>query len=152
MTKSALVNVTKSALAKLIYFTTLLSLLSACSASQGPSLVGKANEEASEAGGMQQVTLSPAQTEVYQTGIKGLITSSETADFVSVKTLKFSSQPGLHICGYASYQLSGAKKETPFYVEIREEEGKPTLHRGQLGSDAAKLSKVKFVCRHHGLF
>lgn len=139
---------------KLALLTFLVFTLTGCSSGESPTLIGKTSAEKA---GQQQVTLTQEQVTLYQTGLGELIKSispkDSAPDFISVKTLKFTNQPGQHICGYARYKDQQAKRlETPFYVELREEEGKPTLHRGQLGSDEAKLSKVKFVCRYHGLF
>lgn len=132
-----------------------LSLLASCSGNQSEeiTLIGKQTTQTEKIAGNHSLSLSAEETTLYQDGIRGLIGVSNETKFVSVKTMKLGAEHGRHICGYARYKdATGTSQETPFYVEIRTVDGKPTLHRGQLGSDASKLSKVKFVCRHHAVF
>lgn len=126
-------------------------MLAACSSEQNKSQLGAITGNAEK---YQPIELSAEQTSLYQKGLKEILPVNRPAKFNAVKTIKFSNQPGLHICGFVAFKpASGEPIEQPFYVELREqqEDGvkKNVIHRGQIGSDPAKLSKVKFVCRHH---
>lgn len=111
------------------------------------SLLGENSETEN---GNKTITLTEDQVRLYQDGVRAAIPNPESANFVSVKAMELKGQPGLHICGHVKYDDAAATPtEAPFYAELREEEGKPTLHRGQVGEDEAKRAKVDFVCREH---
>lgn len=98
----------------------------------------------------QKIALNQAQTTLYQEGVLKILPQPETADFLSVKAMQLAGLEGVHVCGYVAHKKGdGNREELPFYVELREEAGTPIIHRGQLGTDASKTSKIKFVCRHH---
>ncbi len=124
-------------------------MLAGCSSGQDASLLG---QSPIGEGGAKTVSLSAAQVKLYQNGLMEIVPNRQTADYKSVTALEFTGKPGVHICGYVTFEDEGGKRsEKRFYVELRRQEGSDdyALHRGQLGTDAAKLSKVKFVCRHH---
>lgn len=117
-----------------------------CTNEQGLSLIG--GEDADQ--GNKVITLTEEQTMTYQNGVRAAIPNPDSANFLSVKAMELKGQPGLHICGDVRYDDAAATPtEAPFYAELREEEGKPKLHRGQVGEDEAKRAKVDFVCRNH---
>lgn len=125
----------------------LLSWLQGCSADQATPLTNADNAAKT---GQQTIALNPAQTELYQSSLKQILPNPATARFTGVKALKFADQSGIHICGYVkNNNENGEAAETPFYIELRMENDQDIVHRGQVGSDPAKLAKVKFVCRHH---
>lgn len=134
---------------KIIVILSLLLPLSAC-------LSGK------ETGGLIKSTtpnektrliiLTVGQEGLYQEAVQSILPTKSPAKFLTVKTLKFHDQEGLHTCGYANYKTeAGQNSETPFYVELRKTTEKYGVHRGQVGTDDEKKAKVKFVCRHHKL-
>lgn len=121
--------------------------LAGCSTGDNGSLVEQAGLKQ-----VGEVQLSEAQVQLYQSGLKKIIAKPETASFKGVKALTFAPKPGVHICGFVSSEIApGKMAEQQFYVELRKEEGGEAfrVHRGQIGSDEAKLAKVKFVCRQH---
>ena len=125
----------------------LLIGLAGCGNDQKVSLVGQTPLSSAE---RSELTLTPSQVELYQKGLKDYLGGTGTLSFAGVQALSYQDNPGVHICGYVTYAKSdGAKSEKPFYVELRADEGKETVYRGQVGADEAKLSKVKFVCRYH---
>lgn len=131
-------------------------LLSACSGEQNKTQLGAISDvdTSAVATKAELMPLTPGQIHLYQQGLAEIIPSQQSAKFNAVKSMKFSNQPGLHICGYAAFKTAtGQQSELPFYVELRQQitEGtsKDIIHRGQLGTDPSKLSKVNFVCRHH---
>ena len=126
-------------------------LLAACSGGQDNSQLGAITGNVEK---YQPYELTADQTSLYQKGLKEILPTTGPVNFNAVNTIKFSNQPGLHICGFVAFKAtSGEQTEQPFYVELRIEQddgaSKTIIHRGQIGSDPAKLSKVNFVCRHH---
>ncbi len=102
------------------------------------------------AAGHKPVVLSQAQSKLYKDGVNEIVSNPQTATFRGVKALELKGKPGVHVCGYVAHKNAGGEnRELPFYVELRDENGAPLIHRGQVGDDETKRSKVKFVCRHH---
>ncbi len=100
--------------------------------------------------GVQRVALTPAQSQLVENGVKQMV-ESQTAGLSAVTATRLPGKPGIHVCGFVSKSLPDGKSgpDQPFYVELREVDGKPETERGQVGSDPSKLSKVNFVCRHN---
>lgn len=128
-------------------------MLSACQSGGEAGLQGlqggmqKSLDGAQKAGAYQ---LSAEQVALYQAGVKEILPAPETASFQGVRALEYGTPKGVHICGYVGYSApQKVRQEVPFYVELRQEDGKPLVHRGQVGTDEAKRAKVKFVCRGH---
>ena len=103
-----------------------------------------------DATGIQRVTLTPAQSQLVESGVRQMV-ESQTAKLSAVTATRLSDKPGVHVCGFVSKNQSDGKPgpDQPFYVELREVDGKPATERGQVGSDPSRLSKVNFVCRHN---
>lgn len=125
-----------------------LNSLQGCSSEQGLSSLTGAKKKTDEF--KQVVELTPEQTTLYQSSLKQILTNPQTATFSNVKALKFTGEPGTHICGYVKTKTEIAEAaEQEFYIELRLLNEQDIVQRGQVGSDPAKLAKVKFVCRHH---
>lgn len=130
-----------------IVLASLFFTLSACSSDNN---IAGVTTKAPESTNFKMLQLQPDQIKLYQDGIKTLIPNPDSANFKIVKALKYTAKEGLHICGYAiTVNLKNNPVEIPFYVELLQEAETTVVHRGQVGTDEAKLSKVKFVCRHH---
>lgn len=57
-------------------------------------------------------------------------------------------EEGLDICGWVD--TAGAETASlPLYVELREDDGRITAQRGQVGATPENLAKVRFMCREH---
>ncbi len=100
--------------------------------------------------GVQSVALTPAQALLIDNGVKQMV-GSQNAQLSAVKATRLPDKVGVHVCGYVSKKQPNGKDgpSLPFYIELREADGKPVTERGQVGSDPSKLSKVNFVCRHN---
>ncbi len=103
-----------------------------------------------EAQGVQRVTLTPAQSQLVESGVKQMV-ESQTTKLSAVTATQLPEKPGIHVCGFVSKnQPDGTPgPDQPFYLELRDVDGKPATERGQVGSDPSRLSKVNFVCRHN---
>ena len=103
-----------------------------------------------EAQGVQRMTLTPAQSRLVESGVRQMV-ESQTARLSAVTATRLADKPGVHVCGFVSKTLADGKPgpDQPFYVELRDVDGKPATERGQVGSDPSRLSKVNFVCRHN---
>ena len=103
-----------------------------------------------EAQGVQRVTLTPAQSRLVESGVRQMV-ESRTARLSAVTATRLPDKPGVHVCGFVSKNQPDGKSgpDQPFYVELRDVDGKPATERGQVGSDPSRLSKVNFVCRHN---
>ncbi len=101
--------------------------------------------------GVARVALTQAQNKVVEDGVRQMVENAG-AQLKAVTATRNASLPGVHVCGYVMSKDAGGKDgpDLPFYVELREVEGKPVAERGQVGTDPSKLSKIKFVCRHNG--
>jgi hypothetical protein len=112
----------------------------------GGNRAGPASQE-----GIARVALSPAQNKVVEDGVRKMVENA-AARLKAVTATRIAAQPGVHVCGYVMSKDASGKEgpDLPFYVELREVEGKPVAERGQVGTDLSKLSKIKFVCRHNG--
>jgi len=99
---------------------------------------------------VQHVTLTPAQALLIDSGVKQMV-GSQNAQLSAVKATRLPNKTGVHVCGFVSKKQPNGKDgpSLPFYIELREADGKPVTERGQVGSDPSKLSKVNFVCRHN---
>ncbi len=112
----------------------------------GGNHAGPASQE-----GIARVALSPAQNKVVEDGVRKMVENA-AAQLKAVTATRIAAQPGVHVCGYVMSKDASGKEgpDLPFYVELREAEGKPVAERGQVGTDPSKLSKIKFVCRKNG--
>lgn len=118
-------------------------LLAACntppSSLDGPS--------AAELPGAGLVGLDDAQSDVVETSVAKMLPDASALQFVGVTARRFDDSDGLHVCGYVDGK--GLDGQIRFYVELSEDGDKPSVRRGQVGTDDAKLAKVRFVCRRH---
>lgn len=94
-----------------------------------------------------EVALNAAQAKVVEDGVRSMIGNPSAASFEGVAARKLDGKQGVHVCGYVT--AAGLSVQTRFYVELRNEAGVPVAQRGQVGTDDAKLAKVRFVCRKH---
>lgn len=119
-------------------------LVSACASGNRPATT---NEE-----GIQHVTLTPAQMQVIESGVRTMVERESGMKIGSVTATRQAGKPGVHVCGYVTPPATDGKPAPtmPFYIELQEKEGKPVAERGQVGSDPSRLGKVNFVCRHNG--
>jgi hypothetical protein len=104
----------------------------------------------SAAGG---VALKPAQTAAVEDGVRRMVPNPETAKFSAPVARMGKEDATVDVCGHVGYLDPATAKtvEQPYYVELRETNGRPAAERGQVGGDPAKLAKVRFMCRKHGL-
>ncbi|MEM8744013.1 MAG: hypothetical protein AAGF14_05185 [Pseudomonadota bacterium] len=118
------------------------SVLSACAGGTRPAPDAKP--------GVERVTLTPAQNQLVESGVRQMV-ESPSAKLSAVTATRLPKKPGVHVCGFVSKPGPGGKPGTDqrFYVELREADGKPVTERGQVGSTPSKLSKVNFVCRYN---
>lgn len=63
-----------------------------------------------------------------------------------VVAMAFEGEPGAHVCGH----VKKGSEIYPWYIVLREQDGKPAAERGQVGNDPSRRSKVTFMCRRHG--
>ena len=100
----------------------------------------------------QPVTLTSAQLEAIQGGVKQMIANPGSARFSAATAVTLPGQPGVHVCGHVKVKggSEGGSGDLPYYLELRDKEGQPAAERGQVGTDEAKRSKITFMCRHHG--
>ncbi|MEO1207623.1 MAG: hypothetical protein AAFV45_14950 [Pseudomonadota bacterium] len=91
--------------------------------------------------------LTAAQSVLVKQAVQKMLPQPETVRLSAVNGKTLQGKEGFHVCGYASG--GGLTGDTPFYVELRQAARQWTSHRGQVGADAARLAKVRFVCRHH---
>lgn len=97
------------------------------------------------------VALTGAQLQAIQGGVKQMIANPGSARFSAATAVTLPGQPGVHVCGHVRHK-NGTKSsgaDLPYYLELRDKDGKPTPERGQVGTDDAKRSKITFMCRHH---
>lgn len=101
--------------------------------------------------GVTRVALTQAQNQVIEAGVRQMVENAG-ARLKAVTATRIASLPGIHVCGYVMSKDAGGKDgpDVPFYVELREAEGKPVAERGQVATDPSKRSKIKFVCRRNG--
>jgi len=101
--------------------------------------------------GVTLVSLSQAQNKIVVDGVRQMV-DNRGAQLKAITATRNAEQPGVHVCGYVVAKDANGKdgQDVPFYVELREAEGKPVAERGQVASDPSKLSKIKFVCRKNG--
>ncbi len=120
----------------------VLPFLVACAGGNRPA------PEAASSG--QRLNLTPAQSQLIDSGVKQMV-ESQDARLSAVTATRHPGKPGVHVCGFVSKKNASGKDgpDLPFYIELREADGKPVAERGQVGSDPSKLSKVNFVCRHN---
>jgi len=121
----------------------MLAVLSACAS-------GNRASPAAESG-VSRVALSSEQAKLVEDGVKEMVENTG-AQLSAVSAISIAQQPGVHVCGYVKTRDAAGKEgpDLPFYVELRELNGKPVTERGQVGSDPSKISKINFVCRRHG--
>lgn len=121
----------------------MLPILSACASANRPAPVAQS--------GVSRITLTSAQSKLVDDGVKQMV-ENQGAQLSAVSAISIAQQPGVHVCGYVKTQDAAGKEgpDLPFYVELRELNGKSVTERGQVGSDPSKTSKIKFVCRRHG--
>lgn len=101
--------------------------------------------------GVTRVALTQAQNKIIEDGVRQMV-QDKGAQLKAVTSTRIPEQPGVHVCGYVMSKNANGKDgpDVPFYVELREAEGKPVAERGQVGTDPSKLSKIRFVCRRNG--
>lgn len=97
-------------------------------------------------GGARTIGLSAAQSAVVEAGIREMTGDPGAAPSGPVVAMAFDGEPGTHVCGH----VKKGGETLPWYLELREQDGKPVAERGQVGSDQSKRSKVSFMCRRHG--
>lgn len=126
-----------------LFILLMLSVLSACSSANRPAPVSET--------GARRIALTSAQSKLVEDGVKEMM-ESPGAQLSAVTAISMAQQPGIHVCGYVKSPGAAGKEgpDLPFYVELREADGKPVTERGQVGSDPSKISKIKFVCRRNG--
>lgn len=97
----------------------------------------------------RRIELSAAQSGAVEAGVRQMVGNPGRAEISAVRALTRSGDGGVHVCGHVRYDSAPGPDAgaLPFYLELREVGGKPVPERGQVGTDAAKLSKVKFMCR-----
>ena len=85
--------------------------------------------------------------------MRKMIPNPTTANFRNHAARSDVQHIGIHVCGYVRYLDSDNRNalEQPYYVELRDVNGKPNAERGQVGGDPAKLAKVRFMCRDHDM-
>lgn len=130
-------------------FVTLFSCLAGCNGGGAPNLT---SQDVAEARVLSK-TLSADELSVVKDSVAKILAAQGGLTLNNVSAVLLAGKPGTHVCGYAKpSSASGAAGEQPFYVELRQDKtsGAIVAHRGQVGSDPAKLAKVKFVCRHTG--
>lgn len=100
--------------------------------------------------GVTRIALNEAQNKVVEDGVRQMVANAG-ARLKAVTSTRIPEQPGIHVCGYVMSKDANGKDgpDLPFYVELREAEGKSVAERGQVGTDPSKLSKIKFVCRRN---
>lgn len=128
---------------RLVLTATMLTMLSACASGNRPA--------PSAASGVSRVTLTAAQSKLVEDGVKQMV-ENPGAQLSAITATSIAQQPGVHVCGYVKTKDAAGKEgpDLPFYVELREANGKPVTERGQVGSDPSKTSKINFVCRRNG--
>ena len=122
----------------------LLTVLSACASGNRPVPAAES--------GVSRITLTREQSQLVEDGVKQMVANPGSAQLSAVSAISIARQPGVHVCGYVRTKDAAGKEgpDLPFYVELREANGKPVTERGQVGSDPSKTSKIKFVCRRNG--
>ena len=111
-----------------------------------------ASTAAVAAGSSATIKLSSEQVNVVTEGVKQIVANPQSVEISSTTAVALAGKPGIHVCGYLTHEAAGGRTpELPFYIEVRDEAGKPVAHRGQVGLDDAKRASVKFVCRHTGV-
>lgn len=130
-------------LVRLVLTATMLTMLSACASGNRPAPIAET--------GVSRVTLTAAQSKLVEDGVKQMV-ENPGAQLSAISATSIARQPGVHVCGYVKTKGAAGKEgpDLPFYVELREANGKPVTERGQVGSDASKTSKINFVCRRNG--
>ena len=139
-----LIPVTLPPLSGIVTAAAMALLITACaSGGNRPAASGHA--------GVTRVVLTHAQSQVVDAGVRQMVENT-SAQLKAVTATRIASLPGIHVCGYVMTKDANGKDgpDVPFYVELREAEGKPVAERGQVGTDPSKLSKIKFVCRRNG--
>lgn len=96
--------------------------------------------------GASTVALTAEQSGVVEAGLKEMTGDSVAASAGRPVAMTLEGQPGVHVCGH----VKKGGETFPYYVELRDSDGKPVAERGQVGSDEAKRAKVTFMCRRHG--
>ena len=132
----------------------VIGLLAGCAGGQRVEQPGQRAAQRVEPPGQgpaQRVALSAQQVEAVRSGVKQMIDNPDTARFARVTALSFAGDPGVHVCGHVTYKdatdQTGAAK--PYYIELREVDGKPAAERGQVGATQRALAQVEFMCRRH---
>lgn len=102
--------------------------------------------------GLQKVSLTPQQTQALRDGLKQMVEAKGDVKVSAVTATRQPEKPGVHVCGFVAKPGAGDNRgeDMPFYVELREADGKPVAERGQVGNDPSRLSKVRYMCRLNG--
>lgn len=131
-----------------------VSAVSACGSRprvETPAAAVAAATEPEAASAATVATLSAAQLQTIERGVKTMITNPESAKFTRVKGMTVTGKPGVQVCGHVTYKGEDGKagQPQPYYLELGEKAGAPVAERGQVGSTPPALSKVNFMCRRH---
>lgn len=99
--------------------------------------------------GVQRVTLTPAQTQVMESGVRTMVEHDSGVTIGSVAATRRPGSSSLHVCGFVTPPAADGKPAAtmPFYIQIQDKDGKPAAERGQVGSDPTRLGKVNYMCR-----
>jgi len=96
--------------------------------------------------GVSPVTLTKEQVQIVEAGVMEMIENPADAAFSAKSAISIAGAPGVHVCGYVKY----IGQDLPYYLELRDKDGKPVAERGQVGTEPSKASKVTFMCRRNG--
>ena len=137
-----------SRIASIILSTALAVTLVACASGNRAG----APERGTIREGVQKVSLTPQQAQAVRNGVKQMVEAKGDVKISAVTATQKPEKPGIHVCGFVAEPGSGGKQgeDKPFYIELREADGKPVAERGQVGNDPSRLSKVRFMCRLNG--
>lgn len=104
-----------------------------------------------ETGPPRPVALTAKQLQAIQGGVKQMLANPGSARFSAATAVALPGQPGVHVCGHVRHKDGAGSygADLPYYLELRDRDGKPTAERGQVGTDDAKRAKITFMCRHH---
>lgn len=135
-------------IASILFTAALAALLAACAS--GNRAGAPARDAMPE--GVQKISLTPQQSQAVRNGVKQMMEAKGELKISAITATRQPEKPGVHVCGFVAEPGPGGKQgeDKPFYIELREADGKPVAERGQVGNDPSRLSKVRFMCRLNG--